>query len=441
VTDSTSNLNLPSGAMPQPESAAAHSTPTVTAKATPATVTIDPPMSGVTDLVLAPPAVVAVVPKEQAATMMPMDPAVAARAAAKAREWVASLEGLDPRAPEFGTKIRDVSAMGDADIRKASNVANRMLQRPLSALEAAEGRGEEGNPTRKVSGSLLNLRRTIEDLDPSQVDSGRRKILGVIPFGDKVRDYFAKYQDSQKHLDKIIESLMGGQDELRKDNAAIEGEKVNLWDTMQRLQEYAVMAKAIDASLDERIAQVALTEPEKANQLKADLLFAVRQKHQDLLTQLAVSAQSYLALDMIRKNNTELIKGVERASTTTVSALRTAIIVAQALANQKLVLDQIQALNSTTSGLIVSTSEMLKTQTGRIQEQAVSTSVSLDSLKTAFANVYATMDAIDVFKVQAVDNMAVTVDTLQTELQKATSYLDRARTSERAALPPSIGDK
>ncbi len=440
MTDNPSALDLPGGP-PQPAPAAASSAqptakPTVVAEAGPP-VTITPPQTMTTDLVLAPPAAVAAVAPEQAATMMPMDPAKAEQLTKKAAEWVSSLEGIDPRAPEFGAKVRDVSAMGDADVRKASQVANRMLQRPLSALEAAEGRGEEGNPTKKVSGSLLDLRRTIEDLDPSQVDSTKKKILGILPFGDKVRDYFAKYQDSQKHLDKIIESLMSGQDELRKDNAAIEGEKVNLWDTMQRLQEYAVMAQAIDRQLAERIDQVALTEPEKANQLKADLLFAVRQKHQDLLTQLAVSAQSYLALDMIRKNNTELVKGVERATTTTVAALRTAIIVAQALANQKLVLDQIQALNSTTSGLIVSTSEMLKTQTGRIQEQSASTSVSLDALKTAFANVYATMDAIDVFKVQAVDNMASTVTTLQTELGKATAYLERARSQERAVLPPA----
>ena len=87
-----------------------------------------------------------------------------------------------------------------------------------------------------------------------------------------------------------------------------------------------------------------------AKALSQDVLFYVRQKHQDLLTQLAVSIQSYLAIDIIIKNNIELIKGVDRASTTTVSALRTAVIVAQALGNQKLVLDQITALNTTTSG-------------------------------------------------------------------------------------------
>ena len=128
------------------------------------------------------------------------------------------------------------------------------------------------------------------------------------------------------------------------------------------------------------------------------MLFYARQKHQDLLTQLAVSIQGYLAIDLVKKNNLELIKGVDRATTTTIAALRTAVIVAQALANQKLVLDQIDALNTTTSKLIESTSQLLATQSVEINKQAASSTVSIDSLKAAFANVYQSMDAIDTFK-------------------------------------------
>jgi len=104
------------------------------------------------------------------------------------------------------------------------------------------------------------------------------------------------------------------------------------------------------------------TDPARAKVLNEDMLFYVRQKNQDLLTQLAVSVQGYLALDVIRRNNVELIKGVQRATTTTISALRTAVIVAQAMANQKLVLDQITALNTTTSTMIESTSGREATQ-------------------------------------------------------------------------------
>ena len=79
--------------------------------------------------------------------------------------------------------------------------------------------------------------------------------------------------------------------------------------------------------------------------MRETALFYVRQRTQDLLTQMAVSVQGYLALDLVKKNNVELVKGVDRASTTTVGALRTAVTVAQAMTNQRLVLGQITALN------------------------------------------------------------------------------------------------
>lgn len=378
------------------------------------------------DLVLTPPAPVTPVPAETAATMLPLLDERAAELTAKAQDFAGELSGLDPRSPQFTRKVHDISSMGDTEIRSASQVANRMLKRPVAALSAARGEGADAQA--RVADRLVALRRTVVDLDPKQATSGTRKLLGLIPFGDRLRDYFARYQSAQKHIDDIIRALKSGQDELLRDNAAIEGEKANLWETMTRLQEYAVMAKAIDEALEERIA---LADEERATALRSDALFAVRQKHQDILTQLAVSAQGYLALDLIRKNNLELSKGVDRATTTTVAALRTAVTVAQALANQKLVLDQITALNATTSDLILATSEMLRTQAGAIQNQAAGTTVDMDTLRKAFDNVYATMDMIDAFKANAVDSMAATVDSLTVELAHANTYLERAREAAR----------
>ncbi|MFI7455588.1 toxic anion resistance protein [Nonomuraea sp. NPDC049714] len=384
---------------------------------------LPPPVS---DLVLTPPAPVTPVPAEKAATMMPLSDERAAELAATAQGFAGELGALDPRSPEFARKVHDIASMGDTEIKAASQVANRMLKRPVAALHAATGDGADAQA--KVAGDLVALRRTVVDLDPKQAASGTRKLLGLIPFGDRLRDYFARYRSAQQHLDDIIRSLRSGQDELLRDNAAIEGEKAGLWETMTRLQEYAVMAQAIDAALEERIA---LADEERATALRSDALFTVRQKHQDILTQLAVSAQGYLALDLVRKNNLELSKGVDRATTTTVAALRTAVTVAQALANQKLVLDQITALNATTSDLILATSEMLRTQAGTIQNQAATTTVDMDTLRKAFDNVYATMDMIDTFKAKAVESMAITVDSLTAELDHAKTYLERAQEPQR----------
>jgi uncharacterized protein YaaN involved in tellurite resistance len=354
-----------------------------------------------------------------------MAPAVDAAALpgldAKVDTFMSSLLATEPRSPEFAAKATDVRAMGDEDIRGAAETSNRLLQSPVRALQ--EGGLSEGS---KVGGTLLELRRTVEDLDPKEA-TGVKKLLGMIPFGDKLEDYFRKYQSAQSHLNAILHALRDGQDELAKDNAALNLEKQQLWNAMTNLNQYVYVAERLDARLSASVAELEATNPEKAKALREDVLFYVRQKHQDLLTQLAVSIQNYLAIDIVIKNNIELIKGVDRAATTTVSALRTAVIVAQALGNQKLVLDQITALNTTTSGMIERTSQMLKDNSVAIQQQAASATVGLPQLQAAFANIYATMDAIDSFKVEALDNMAATIGTLETEVTKSKAYLDRVQ--------------
>jgi uncharacterized protein YaaN involved in tellurite resistance len=366
----------------------------------------------------------------QASAMMPIGDTRSVELTARAKAFVADLAGRDPRAPEFSQTITTVTSLGRDEIRAAAAVTNRMLERPVAALAAARGKGDEADAQRRVANTLVDLRTTIEDLDPTREEAGvGHFLLNHLPFRDKLHGYFARYASAQTQLDKILRSLQNGQDSLLKDNAAIEGEKSGLWNTMNKLQEYAVLTSALDSQLVEQIEVVRATDPARADALTTDLLFAIRQKHQDLLTQLAVSAQGYLALDVVRKNNLELIKGVERATTTTISALRTAVIVAQALTNQKLVLDQITALNTTTSNLIVSTSQLLKTQSTQIAEQTTSATISLDSLQQAFQNIYDTIDALDGYKLKAVETMAQTVGTLQTRLTEATSYLERSRSA------------
>ena len=378
------------------------------------------PPAATSSLTLAPPAATTAVSATAAPKMAPQVPEAALPGLdAKVEGYLAALLTAETKSPNFEAKAADVRTMGDADIRQAAESSNRLLKAPIKALK--EGGLNEGS---SVSKTLLDLRRTVEDLDPGQA-SGTRKVFGMIPFGDKLTDYFRKYQSAQSHLDGIIVALKSGQDELTKDNVALNMEKQNLWDAMGRLNQYVYIAERLDARLTAQIATLEATDPEKATTLKQDVLFYVRQKHQDLLTQLAVSIQNYLAIDIVIKNNLELIKGVDRASTTTISALRTAVIVAQALGNQKLVLDQITALNTTTSNLIQSTSEMLRDNSIKIQEQAASATIGLPQLQAAFANIYQTMDAIDTFKVQALDNMATTIGVLEGEVNKSQAYLDR----------------
>ena len=402
------------------------STPTATASTAAA-----PTAAG--GLVLAPPAPVQVVKQDEAAGAIPVDNAKKTELQQKAAAFATELATIDTRSPEFTKKVESITSMGDKDLRASASVSSRMLDRPAAVIRANKG-GGGGDAQTRVATTLVDLRQTVTELDPNRADlAGPKKILKWIPGGDKIQRYFAKYESAQSHLNAIIKSLESGQDELRKDNAAIETEKANMWTTMGKLSEYQQLSAALDEAVTQKVAELeAAGRTDDANALKSDALFAVRQRRQDIMTQMAVSVQGYMALDLVRKNNVELIKGVDRAQTTTVSALRTAVIVSQALARQKLVLDQITALNETTSNLIESTSNQLRIQGAEINQQAASSTVDIQKLQQAFDNVFQTMDAIDTFRSQAVDSMAQTVTALEGQIERAKPYLERTRRGEGA---------
>ncbi|CAL9309973.1 hypothetical protein SUDANB135_04577 [Streptomyces sp. SudanB135_2055] len=387
-------------------------------------------MTGTDDdftLTLTPPDPVAAVPREKAGGLVPVDAGVRADMDRKAAAYVEGLAALDARSPEFAGKVGEITGLGAAEMRAAAAQSNRMLERTVRSLP---DRGDDAQA--RVAGSLVELRRAVEDLDPRALPAGKgRAFLSRLPGGNRLRDHVAKYASAQSTLNGIVGSLRGGQDELRRDNAALQTERVRLWETMGKLQEYVVLTEALDTAVERHVAGVEPTDPRAADALRADVLFPVRQKHQDLLTQLAVCAQGYLAMDVVRRNNEELIKGVDRAATTTVSALRISVMLASALDHQKKVVRQVDALRGTTEDLIRGNAEMLGTQSGEIQRIAADPAVGAETLRGAFQQIYRTLDAIDTYKVQATEAMAATVESLTGELRQASAYLERSRAQGR----------
>ena len=377
-----------------------------------------------TELKLTPPDPVPVISAERASGLVPVSDDVQTKLQEKVEGYISDLLAQDVNSPEFGQRVDQLTSMGRKEIMEAAGQSNRFLDRPIRQMDDQSG----------VGADLAELRRTVEDLDPSKKGNlmTKQKLFGIIPFGNKLRNYFDSYSSAQGHISGILGRLANGKDELLMDNAAIDVERQNLWKAMGKLEQMIVISKQLDGRLEEKSAELELSDPAKAKALKETALFYVRQRHQDLLTQMAVTVQGYLALDLVKKNNVELVKGVDRASTTTVGALRTAVTVAQAMSNQKLVLDQITALNTTTAGIIDGTGKMLRENTARIHEQAVTAAIPLETLQRAFQNIYDTMDAIDTFKLKALDSMKATSDALEKEVHKSKGYIARAEGQAQA---------
>ena len=386
----------------------------------------DPATATTTKIKLDPPEALQPIAIHDASGLVPLKDSETSELDGKVAKFVDELAALDSNSPEFGKKVDALTAMGRKEIAEAAGASNRFLDRPVKAIDSDTGIGAD----------LTELRRTVEALDPSEAGRGMttRKFLGIIPFGNKVNQYFDKYRSSQTHISAILNRLANGKDELLMDNAAIDTERASLWKTMHKLEQMIHISKTLDRNLEDKANELDATEPAKAKAIRETALFYTRQRTTDLLTQMAVTVQGYLALDLVKKNNVELVKGVDRASTTTVAALRTAVTVAQALSTQKLVLDQVGALNATTARMIDSTGELLKSQSAVIHEQAASSTIPLETLQRAFQNIYDTMDQIDAFKLAALTNMKATVETLGTEVAKSQGYIARAEGVAQARL-------
>ena len=337
----------------------------------------------------------------------------------RADQWVDQISSLNPHSQEFTAQVDALSSVARRTFERTSGTSSRFMEQSLR--DAKDSGGSQEN----VSKSLASLRTTMEDLAPKD-ENFASKALSFLPGKNSAKRYFRSFESNQKQLDEVLAALSRGQEMLQRDNAELSVERRSLWEDLEALQKASTLLSLLDDRTVRRAAQIrAEGKTAEADALERDVLFAVRQRRQDMATQIAVTVQAYLAMGLIEDNNTQLSQGVERARTTTVTALRTAVITAQALENQKLVLDQIDAVNRTTDSLIDRTSQMLADNTQKIQEQAATSGVSPETLKKAFDNLFTTMDGIDAFRTQANQNFLTTVNSLEQQVERSQPYLER----------------
>jgi uncharacterized protein YaaN involved in tellurite resistance len=182
-------------------------------------------------------------------------------------------------------------------------------------------------------------------------------------------------------------------------------------DLTKQLNQKLEMAIDLDAYLTSKVEEIraAGNDDERVAFLEEEVIFPLRQKIMDFQQLLVVNQQGIVAMDVVRRNNNELIRAVDRAEHVTVASLRTAVTVAGALYNQKIVLEKVQALNATTNEMISATSRMLREQGVAIQQQATEAAISPETLKAAFNDALAALQDISTYKQRALPQMQQTI--------------------------------
>ena len=332
---------------------------------------------------------------------------------------VENIMNVDLENYEKRKEITDViSNFGLADL-KASQTKNDLLAKRmgnLSKMGTTAGLGEAG----EVAKGLEDLTIKMRDLDPSGID-----FMKTGPFG-KIFNPVRRYKTADQEISEIVKSLEKGKKTLVSDNTTLEIEETNLRVLAKKMEQNIVFGQQIDEQLSVAIDQARATgvDEDKIKFVEEEILYPLRQRIQDFQQVELVSQQGVISMALIRHNNRELIRSVDSAKYTTVTALRTAVTVASALYNQKIVLEKVTALNETTNHMIESTSKMLRTQGVAIQKQASEAAISPETLKAAFAETLQALDDISAYRQEALPRMKETIATFNELAVQGSAKID-----------------
>ncbi|WP_179137115.1 toxic anion resistance protein [Candidatus Entotheonella palauensis] len=360
-----------------------------------------------------------------------VDPETDIELLTQAEKYADMLINFNPEDAKASAQSKHAVEIMGVQLQRQAAHRSQMLQEPIRKLSERSVDGGE------IANALVELKMQVEELDPSQIDfqpGWVTRLFGWLPFiGNPLKRYFSRYESAQTVIDAIVRSLEQGREQLRRDNITLADDQAALRDITLRLEKSVKLGQLIDQSLESRLDSEIRIGDSRYPFIQEELLFPLRQRIQDLQQQLAVSQQGILAMELVIRNNNELMRGVNRANSVTVSALQVAVTVAMALADQKIVLDKITTLNTTTSDLISGTAARLKTQGTQIHKMASQSQLDMNALKSAFADIQAAMDDIAHFRQVALPQMAETIlemDKITTESGRMIEKLEQGNQAQ-----------
>ena len=329
-----------------------------------------------------------------------IDPAQAKEIEKTVAEYVETAVSLDSRDRKYLRTVAAIDRLGQRDQQAAVGPSGRILER---RLEVARGMLADKAP---VARKLAELRKIVDELNPARLGMGRKRSRGAsasVSDHDELAElsgYFERFARSQERVEAILATIAVGRLALERDSALLGQELVSFAAVMETLSQNAYITGRLDEALAARIDVVANADPERADCLRADLLHSVRRRRQEILTQLAVAMQGYMSLQIVEQTNQEMARAMGAASATTAAALRTAVMVAQAVAGQRLAMEQIGAADRAAEQMAGDASALVDRQYAALQRGIAGAGTRMTMLQRAWDEVFAALDRLDAQKEQ-----------------------------------------
>ncbi|MBI5256915.1 MAG: toxic anion resistance protein [Burkholderiales bacterium] len=366
-----------------------------------------------------PPEVIHPVPAEATREAVPLKAELQQQVDDQVLRFIDALASEDVHSDAFKSRLDSAFALGKEEISSASALMQgRFMQRNFAGIE--------DTPAFKA---ISEIRAQLDELNPGNDGDlmQPRKLLGLIPFGNKLEAYFRKYQSAAEQLKTSMGQLYAARDDMQKDVVDIEATRGKLWEAMQKLAAAARFAQTLDAKLAEKVQSLEASDPQRAQALRQEVLFYARQNLQDIQTQQAVCINGYLALDVLKKTGREMMNGCTRVATTGMSALAVAQTVARATGNQIRVMEMLSGVNATIGNLISETGRALNQHVDQTTQFAQNPMLGIEKMKEMFDQTFQAMDAMDNFRAKAIDVMGQNNEIIRQQIARADTYVDRTR--------------
>jgi len=360
---------------------------------------------------------------DTATAMVPMKQETRTAALAQADKFIADLLDVDVTSGEFRSRVDSAFRLGRKEIGDSALLTGKFLEKNFVK--------DADNPAFQVMNEMRGL---FESLDPGKEGDlmSQNKLLGMIPFGNRLQAYLRRFDSASGSLRKLIDNIYGVQDQLGRDDQELFATMNKLLEAMNKLKAVDIFIDRLDETLTAAVAKVRATDPVRAKAIEQEVLFYARQASMDVKTQILVCINGYKMLEGLRKTGRELHNGCDRMATIGMSSLSIAVTLARAQGYQMKVMDALKQGSTAIEGLLASTAKMFGEHVDRVTEFEANPLIGLQALKASFDTVFAGLDKLDEFRSKSIESMGANITMLKGLLAEGESRMRREETAVKA---------
>lgn len=353
--------------------------------------------------------------------------------ATQAKPLTEKLLALNPRSPDYGQALVAITAVGREQVEVTSEALDQVLDRgvlPASGQTKASA---------KATTELGALRDVMVEFDPTgkpkKLGARIKKAIAYAPLMNAMRERLYGPESAKRQLDQIKEIFEGTIALVNDDDMIITDVRRSLWDNLALLGEQGYILEQLDRELEAAIAEIAKTDPQRAQELTATALATTRRRRVDIAIQALVTFNADNRFELHATTGRELAEHMRSAKSTSMNALKLVAAsrnIGQAQENAAKIAS---SLRETTGSMILQSAKDTADTAIRVAELNNSGAIDTTVLAEACQISLAAIDTVERINIEATARMKGELAELETALKASQERKTTAPITLEPAAP------